>query len=235
MDQSCSIEGCRRPVVARGWCGAHYRRWRLYSDPVLFKPKSLPPAPATRFWPKVRQGEGCWEWLAHCDSDGYGWFWLDGRNYGAHVVAWKLANGAIPEGLCVLHRCDNPPCVNPDHLFLGTVADNNADRAAKGRSAKTKPNAQGRRKPRRACSVEGCSEPFLARGVCAQHYREWRKQRTDLPGCSITGCVEPQVARTFCHKHYKRWQVHGDPLIARAPRRSKNWPTSFHLITDAPS
>lgn len=54
----------------------------------------------------------------------------------AHRVAWTLSNGAIPDGLCACHRCDNPPCCNPAHLFLGTRADNNADKVAKGREAK---------------------------------------------------------------------------------------------------
>lgn len=70
-------------------------------------------------------------------DQGYGRINVGGKQAGAHRVAWELAHGAIPFGLCVLHRCDNPPCCYVGHLFLGTVAANNADRAAKGRSKGT--------------------------------------------------------------------------------------------------
>ena len=75
----------------------------------------------------------CLEWTAYCDRWGYGQFRLSGRMLIAHRVAWMIAHGPIPDGLCALHRCDNPPCVRDDHLFLGTQADNNADMIAKGR------------------------------------------------------------------------------------------------------
>lgn len=76
----------------------------------------------------------CWVWTAHTVRGGYGQMSLQGKNRAAHRASWEIRNGAIPGGLCVLHKCDNPPCVRPSHLWLGTKADNNADMVAKGRS-----------------------------------------------------------------------------------------------------
>jgi hypothetical protein len=91
---------------------------------------------AQRFWGKVKKSDGCWEWQAYRDEDGYGSVGSFGNadRMSTHRYSWVLHNGPIPADLFVLHRCDNPPCVRPDHLFLGTVLDNNRDAIAKGRS-----------------------------------------------------------------------------------------------------
>src|SRR3990167_2885059 len=86
-----------------------------------------------RFWMKIKKTGPCCVWTARRDRDGYGEFQIGGRKCKAHRVAWFLTNGIIPNGLYVLHRCDNPPCINPDHLFLGTDMDNKADQKQKGR------------------------------------------------------------------------------------------------------
>ena len=96
-------------------------------------------AQIARFWSKIRVlGEDeCWIWTAHLDAQGYGRFWLNGKSWLAHRLAYLLANGVIPEGLQINHRCNNPPCCNPRHLKHGTQQDNmndmvNAERQARG-------------------------------------------------------------------------------------------------------
>ena len=91
---------------------------------------------AARFWSRVKKGPGCWTWLGGLNKpDGYGQILVDGRHKLAHQVAWCIAHPeeTIPPRQCVLHRCDNPQCVNQEHLFLGTHADNMHDMFDKGR------------------------------------------------------------------------------------------------------
>ena len=79
------------------------------------------------------QDNGCWMFLGPWNSHGYGHLSYDGHIYRAHRASWELHNGPIPEGHCVLHRCDNRYCVNPEHLFLGTLKDNADDMRSKER------------------------------------------------------------------------------------------------------
>jgi len=89
-----------------------------------------------RFWAKVdkRGPNDCWPWTGTTDKDGYGEIHFHGKHDKAHRVSWELLHGPIPENMKICHHCDNPPCCNDAHHFLGTTADNNKDRAQKGRN-----------------------------------------------------------------------------------------------------
>ena len=105
-------------------------------------PKTIPLE--ERFWKKIKKTETCWLWIAAKNQNGYGYFrdrttkiqWL------AHRLSWMLHFGLIPGDLYVCHHCDNPSCVNPSHLFLGTNSENIYDCLKKGRQGRAKLNAQ---------------------------------------------------------------------------------------------
>jgi hypothetical protein len=92
------------------------------------------------FWSRVaKQPDGCWLWQGSKSRSGYGVAIFDGRGSRATWISWLLHNGPVPRGMFMLHKCDNPPCVNPEHLFVGTGADNMRAMAAKGRGAMQRP------------------------------------------------------------------------------------------------
>lgn len=94
----------------------------------------LSPESMALFWNHVDKTGGCWIWIASTNPTGYGQVRRGKLNRAAHRISWVAHNGPVPDGLCVLHACDTPRCVNPSHLFLGTKADNTADMMRKGRN-----------------------------------------------------------------------------------------------------
>ena len=129
----CKMDGCDGKHKGFGYCNKHYQRLRNHGSPSIVK--CIQGATSEeRFWHKVKKTDGCWEWLAHKDKDGYGNFKVKGKTVSAHRFSYELHTGEIPQGLFVLHKCDNPSCVNPDHLFLGTHQDNMNDMVNKDRS-----------------------------------------------------------------------------------------------------
>jgi HNH endonuclease len=96
---------------------------------------------AADFWLQVQKSAGCWEWQG-CRSDkGYGFFKYQGKQWRAHRLSWTFLHGPIPAGKQLNHHCDNPACVNPDHLYLGDQKQNRRDAMARGRTARGR--AQG--------------------------------------------------------------------------------------------
>lgn len=101
----------------------------------------------SRYESKVNRNKpDCHPWIAGCDSHGYGRMKVNGRNVGAHRIGWELIHGPIPPGKRILHSCDNPPCQNPDHWFLGSQLDNMQDMAQKKRSGTRHSTNLGTRK-----------------------------------------------------------------------------------------
>lgn len=130
MCKLCSIDGCSGKVKARGWCPKHYRRWHKHGDP-LREERTHAPALDRVLRNSKRVGE-CLEFQGNLNDWGYGVIKENGATILAHrVVARELIGD--PKGLYVCHRCDNPSCVDYQHLFLGTSSDNAQDRENKGR------------------------------------------------------------------------------------------------------
>lgn len=104
------------------------------------------PVTKSAFLKKVNKNPetGCWIWAGRIDHKGYGVLWNNGKHVKAHRLSWEFHNGAIPDKMSVCHHCDTPPCVNPDHLFIGLQADNVRDMDSKGRRGAAKGSKHGR-------------------------------------------------------------------------------------------
>lgn len=146
--------------------------------------RSLPVEP--RFWKRVdrRSDDECWPWTGSAMVKGYGVLSVEGRQIGTHRISWELYNGPIPSGMLVCHHCDNPPCVNPAHLFLGTYSDNAKDKSVKGRNPGNRTNRGGQQFALTGLEAEALS--LLANGMTqrdvARHFGispaavcRWRK------------------------------------------------------------
>jgi hypothetical protein len=126
-----------------GYCGTPVARsGGKFCDSDCYTAKRRSQPAEQRFWSKVDRSGDCWLWTASANGAGYGQFVYRGRLLGAHVVAYELTNGPVPSGLEILHRCDNPLCVRPDHLAVGTHLENVQDASAKGRLRVSRPTRQ---------------------------------------------------------------------------------------------
>lgn len=123
---------------------------------------------------------GCWLWLGRPNSDGYGVATWRGKSEGAHRKSWTHYRGPIPAGMLVLHKCDNRACMNPDHLFLGSNADNAADRDAKGRQSRGRDHGDTFRDSPKFLASRPRGEMHVNAKLTAEQVREMRNAQGSL-------------------------------------------------------
>ena len=139
--KQCSWEGCDKPVRRNDLCNTHSHQLRRGVPLTPIKKQRRGMSVEDRLQDMSEDQDGCRVWThSLLASGGYGQINVGGVPRRAHVVAYEQVHGPVPEGMFVCHTCDNPPCINVDHLFLGSAADNAADMARKGRSTRGERN-----------------------------------------------------------------------------------------------
>lgn len=154
-DQKCTVQGCDLLQHSKGFCRMHAERARKHGDPATrLQLRGESAAEKIMHYSRHNPETGCRDWTGCKDKDGYGIVRVLGMNERqAHRIAYRAFIGNIPDGMHVLHKCDNPGCVNTTHLFLGTNADNMRDKSSKGRHHNARFNEQQIRAIRESTDV----------------------------------------------------------------------------------
>lgn len=131
---TCSVDGCEKDARHIGLCLSHYKRYNRYGDPLAGSTNHYKdPEDAFNERTEENKSTGCIEWTGSKDAKGYGQLRINRKAVKAHRYAWERVNGKIPDGLLIRHKCDNPRCVNIEHLETGTHKDNVDDMDGRGR------------------------------------------------------------------------------------------------------
>jgi len=236
------MKDCDATVLSIGLCNKHWRRNRAYGSPTAVKSQSglmIGLSAVERFWRQVKKGDGCWLWSAATDKDGYGVFRgeVAGKLYAkAHRFSYALSAGKpVPERLVVMHSCDNPRCVRPEHLSVGTTRDNMLDKFAKGRGHLPRSSlapipvlAEQQvhaivldARPYAQIAADYGVSPAMISGVKRSVCWNTVDVGVAMPHgaepilCSVKGCEAPAAALGLCAEHWRRNREYGSPAAIK--------------------